>query len=375
MQRRTYTSLLCLLLTIGAVSLLVAGCRQARKPIKIGLAVTLSGTGGGAGEHIRDGAQLAVEEVNRQGGINGQPLQLLIQDDHNTDEGIREADNFLIHRGVLAIIGHSNSSDTLIAYPMVTRHNTILITSFTATTKLTGKDDLFLRTSVDCNEYGRKMARLLARKNAKKVSVLLDMENADFVTDFMTFISRDFAGELFPVSFNSRKVVDWSALIAKLTTPAPDSVILLTEAAATGIALQKLDQAGFTGNRFATVWAQRPELLQLAGNAANGLAIVTFFNPENHSPEYQQFDREMHERFHIPANALSCRAHEIVHILADALGRCRTLTVPALKTALLQGRYHTSMGEIGFDANGDVIRPVYQVVVRNGQFVNSGVIN
>ena len=46
-----------------------------------------------------------------------------------------------------------------------------------------------------------------------------------------------------------------------------------------------------------------------------------------------------------------------------------------LKTALLQGRYHTIVGEVAFDENGDVIRPLYEVIVKEGRFINNGEID
>ena len=61
----------------------IVSCSQqpAEEPIKIGLSVNLSGRGGMSGEHIRDGAMLAVRDVNERGGINGRPLELLVRDD------------------------------------------------------------------------------------------------------------------------------------------------------------------------------------------------------------------------------------------------------------------------------------------------------
>jgi len=76
-------------LTLAVCFLFICSCNPPPEPIKIGLAINLSGRGGEAGEHIRDGALLAIEKVNVRGGINGRPLELLVRDDENSDEGIR----------------------------------------------------------------------------------------------------------------------------------------------------------------------------------------------------------------------------------------------------------------------------------------------
>jgi len=350
----------------------VTSCDQQQPPIKIGLAINLSGRGGEAGEHIRDGAILAVDNVNRAGGINGRPLELLIRDDQNSEEGIREADESLIEEGVVAIIGHSLSSNTIKAYPLVTSRDTILITAYTASTELSGQDDLFFRTSVDCALYGQKTASLLQQREARSVAFLMDMTNSAFVLDYIHQVRKHFSGPVTEVQFNSREEADWDRIISELLEPRRDAVVLLTEASMTGVALQKIAATDFNGSRIATLWTQTPGLLRHAGNSVEGLSIITFIDPENQRPAYLSFAREIEEKFHKKATARSTRAYELVMILADALGRCPAINSGELKKALLTGEYDTLMGNVKFDRYGDVLRPVYEVIVREKQFRNNG---
>lgn len=359
--------ILTILLVLSGVS-----CQQAQEPIKIGLSINLSGRGGEAGEHIRDGALLAIEEVNNTGGVNGRPLELLIRDDKNSAEGIKAADESLIDEGVVAIIGHSYSSNTVTAHPIVTSKNTLLITAYTAATVLSEKDDFFLRTSVDCALFGQKTAALLQQKNVQSVSFLMDMTNAAFVQDYAARVRANFPGNVKEVRFQSRKQAEWGRIISDLLTPKPDAVILLTEASMTGVALQKLKAANFTGPRIATLWTQAPSLMRHAGSSAEGLSIITFINPDNNRPDFKRFSKEIEIKFHKKATARSTRAYELVMILADGLKRASVVNSSALKKALLEGEYNTLMGRVSFDQYGDVIRPVYEVVVRDNQFHNNG---
>jgi len=342
------------------------------EPIKIGLSINLSGRGGAAGEHIRDGALLAVREINEKGGINGRSLDLLVRDDKNSEDGIRQADQELIDAGVVAIIGHSYSSNTVTAHPLVTSQNTLLITAYTATTRLSRLDDLFLRTSVDCELYGEKMAAILQKKGIHSIAVLMDMTNPAFVLDYLKYLKAHFDGQIREVRFDSRENAPWPKLIAQLTADSHQGIVLLTEASMTGVALQKLKAEQYSGALFATLWTQTPELFRIAGPAAEGLSIVTFINPENTRPEYLEFSRRMEEYFHKPATARSARAHEMVNILADALQRTQELSASALKAALLSGEYETIMGKVRFNQYGDVDRAVYDVKVKNSKFVNGG---
>lgn len=70
---------------------LLTGCR-AKKPILIGFAGELTGKRGELGVEARDGAQLAVEEINANGGIHGRHITLLVRDDQGDPERARQVD-------------------------------------------------------------------------------------------------------------------------------------------------------------------------------------------------------------------------------------------------------------------------------------------
>ena len=361
-----------MLFPMGLFFLLGACSPHPEEPIKIGLSINLSGLGGEAGEHIRNGALLAVDEINAQGGIHGRPLMLLVRDDENTDEGILKADNSLLAEKVIAIIGHSYSSNTVKAYPLVTSHDTLLITAYTGVTKLSGKDDLFFRTSIDCNLYGVKTASLLKSKGLTSVSVLMDMKNADFVEDYVEQLQKYYQGTVTMVQIKSKENIDWQQLASEMLAPNPEAVLLLTESSMTAVAAQKLRDLKFNGPLIASIWAQSPELLRIGGPAVEGLFLTSFVNPENQRPEYLRFSRELNKKFHKTATARADRAYEIVNIIADALKRSKTINAQLLKVALLQGEYESILGPVKFDSYGDVVRPVYEVIVKDGRFTNGG---
>lgn len=366
MQRKWIGGLLILLV------LTAAGCEQQKEEIKIGLAINLSGRGGAAGEHIRDGALLAVEEINGQGGVLGRPLRLLVRDDQNSDAGIKEAEEALLAEQVVAVIGHSYSSNTLKAYPIVTASDTLMITAYTATTELSGKDDLFFRTAIDCVMYGQKTAALFRQKGITSVAFLMDMSNPAFVLDYLAQVKKNFQGDITTVAFESRDKVDWPKLSQELLAVSPDAVMMLTESSMTGVAVQYVRNQGFSGPVIATIWTQSPELIRIGGPAAEGMSLVTFINPENRRADYLRFADRFQEKFQKPASARASRAYEMVYILAEGLRQAEKVDAYALKKALLSTEFESIMGRLRFDRYGDVVRPVYEVRVRAGRFVNGG---
>jgi len=348
--------------------LLLSSCNIEKPPVKIGLSINLSGPGGAAGEHIRNGALLAIKDINRAGGIKGRPVELLVMDDHGTMEGAVETDRELMKTGVSVVVGHSMSSTTLAAYPVVTANNILLITAYAATTKLSAKKDLFFRTCVDCSLYGEKTAELLKERGAAKVAFLMDMTNPSFVSDYVYATEKNYNGQTYHVKFSPGRGEDWDSITAKLLAPRPDAIVMLTEATMTGIALQKLRMAGYSGPGIATLWAQTPGLLRYAAGAGEGLSIVTFIPPEIDSPEYRAFQQKMEMAFHEQANARSARSYELLMILSMAMNRAESFQGPDIARALNAQKYQGLLGQVAFDRFGDVLRPVYEVIINRGKF-------
>ena len=99
----------------GAVALAAAcfvagGCDRRVEPIRVGFVAGLTGRHYGLGVSCRNGAQLAVEEINASGGVAGRPLELLVKDDAQDPEIAKRAVRELIRDRVVAILGHSTSS-------------------------------------------------------------------------------------------------------------------------------------------------------------------------------------------------------------------------------------------------------------------------
>jgi branched-chain amino acid transport system substrate-binding protein len=351
----------------------LGACDSKKEPIKIGLAVNLSGMGGTAGEYIREGAMIAAKEINEKGGIHGHPISLIIKDDENTDHGIIRADKELIAQGTPVIIGHTHSESTLKAYPYVTSRNTLLFTSYTATSRLTGKDDLFFRTSVDTVSYGRALSALLSKRQLKRVCFLLDMSNPSFTLEYVEQTGKYFNGNAYSVEFNSRKETDWGTIIRELMEPNPEAIVLLTEVTMTGVSAQKLRSIGFKGDLIATLWAQTSDLMRYGGEAVEGMTIITFIKPRYDTDKYKSFAGKIKKNFHHPVTARAVRAYEAVYMISEALKRCSTFTAAEIKKNLLGlPEINYIMGPVRFDAFGDVIRPIYEVRIKDAEFYNAG---
>ncbi len=356
------------LLFLWASFFILAGCDKGKQEVRIGLSVNLTGYSGTPAEDIRDGATLAVKEINKQ--EDSLRLRLITKDDKNSPQGVRTADKELIAAGCPIIIGHSYSENTLMAYPIVTGANRILITAYTATTELSDKDDLFFRTSVDNSLYAKAFVKLFRQRGLRDIVTVMDVSNPSFSLDLYKSIKREFNGAMDGISIDTRSKVEWDRIIRNIKGKKPQAVLMATEVKSTAILAQKLKEVGYKGSLFATIWAQGPYLLTYGGHAVEGLSIITFVKPRYRNKLYRLFERQMEQQFHKRATPKAARAYELVSILYKAIKECkgRVNDTKCIKDRLLNGDYHFLMGHLKFNRFGDVLRPIYSVTIKEGEF-------
>ncbi|PLY03770.1 MAG: ABC transporter substrate-binding protein, partial [Desulfuromonas sp.] len=158
--------------------LLVLGCEREVKPIKIGFVGGLTGRVAGLGISGRDGALLAVEEVNAAGGINGRNVVIVVKDDKQDPTAAKQGVAELIKEDVVAIIGHMTSSMTAVTLPLVNQAEKLMISPTSKSDLFSGKDDYLLRVTAPSSFNARKIAELACQEmGLKRFAVVYDLNN------------------------------------------------------------------------------------------------------------------------------------------------------------------------------------------------------
>lgn len=116
-----------------------------KEPVRMGFVAQLTGIQAELGVQERNGVQMVVEEINAAGGVAGRPIELIVQDDLGTPEGAQAADHELIKAGVVAIIGHATSGQTVAGLAVTNPAHVVMLSPTASTPELSGQDDYFFR--------------------------------------------------------------------------------------------------------------------------------------------------------------------------------------------------------------------------------------
>ncbi len=363
---------ICLLVIVGVLS----GCFQA-KSIRIGFSAELTGRQSDLSVSMRNGVQLAIEELNASGGIDGRPIELLVEDDLGIPEGARAADQKLIDEGVVLIIGHLTSAQTMAAYTVTQQAGIILFGPTTSTSLLSGKKDLFFRLSTT-NEYmGKVMTRHMVEDlGLSHIALIYDTDNLAYAEPFafaiaetLTALGGQIAGE---VTFSGSASPDFAPLVDNLRALQPDGVFIVASATNTALIAQQMQLKHLTVPLFATPWALGEVLIQSGGQAVEGLKTVAPFDSNNPPATLQDFFTRYQERYGRDAIHTAIYGYEAVQILAEGLRKTGG-KAEGLPEALLETQNFAGLtGPISLDSYGDVVRPVFLQSVHNGKFETVG---
>jgi branched-chain amino acid transport system substrate-binding protein len=356
------------------VALLLCSCTE-QETIKIGFIGSLSGNASELCLIARDGTQLAVEELNAQGGLGGRQVELVVFDISNNREKAIEGVKALADSGVKAIIGPPTSEMAKAVTPEANKHKIVLISPTASTIELSGLDDYFFRVYPTSASNARSLAEYAATvaKN-QRLAILSNLANQAFVEPWQATFSEHFkelGGEIVTtVSFNSEDRKHSLLEFAKeIIASEPDGILILTNSIDAGLFSQQVNKLRDDIDLYGSDWAFSGELVQYGGKSVEGFTFTTNIDMNNEAAAFKAFKSNFADRFDTEVNFPAVFSYEATQLIFEALRNNpnreelpETLKkLPKVKG--LQANYK-------LDSFGDIERPPYLNQVKNGEFVS-----
>ena len=310
--------------------------QAAGETIRLGTLTPLTGAGGSYGPSMVRSVRAVVDAVNAGGGVGGQMVELLTEDDEtNPDAGVRAARKLIDVGKVSAVIGTWASAVTTAVAPLCWESGTMLFTVSGADsiTKLPHRGYI-IRTQPNVQLQSARAAEFLAAGGAKRVFALsaqtpFAVDSYDRLAAVLRERGADVAGNvIYDASKTSfRSEVD-QALRAK-----PDALFLNGYTADTTVLLRELFRAGFDGTRFTFGYAATPKLLEsLPHEVTEGLTVFSP-SPDLDSPAFAAVRRAL--GVDIP-DPYSCQTYDHVSLALLAIAKAGGATGAAIHDAVRQ---------------------------------------
>jgi len=373
LSRRTFALSAVTVAAVIAVLFVVAHMKQkGEEPIKIGLVTTLTGPASTAGILSRNGALLAIEQVNERGGVNGRRVEPIVRDDKADPSEALRVDTELINKGVVAFLGHYLSSISVKVVPLMNEHNMLMLSLGAATGDLYGLDDSFVRVCLANNVRTPLAARETYRRlGVRKVTVVYDLNNAAYTQSVLDLYRAEFerlGGEVVKtVPFYSKRNFYAPGIAEELVNSGAEGIFIITDALHGALICQHVRKRSASIPIIASAWASVvPEFILYGGGAVEGVLSVVECNDGSMNPTYLAFKKAYRDRFGQEPRLHAQNAYDVTTILLKALEK--TTDPNKLKEVLLkQGEFQGVDGMIRIDRNGEPIRPVYLMQIQNGR--------
>lgn len=359
--------IVCAVAMVSALS----GCRR-DDVLKIGYLGTLSGRHSDLGVAGRDGAVFAVEEINRSGGINGRPVELVVRDDQGEADAARKAVREFIDAKVAAIVGPMTSSMAMATVPLVNESSVVMVSPTVSSNDLTGKDDNFLRVFPPSGSTARHLAAH-ARQGLglKRVAVIYDLSNRAHTEGGYHVFRRHFetlGGEVTAsATFDAGVPADFLSLTDKLLATRPQGVFILAGAVDTAMICQQIRKSNSSVALLASEWSSTPELIVHGGAAVEGVTYYQNVDRTDTSPTFTAFRRAYRTRFGADPDFGAVYAYQSVQVVSRGLASGPP--PGGLKKAILAiGAFRGVQGDFAIDRFGDAERKPFLMAVRQGAF-------
>jgi branched-chain amino acid transport system substrate-binding protein len=373
--RRSSGRFFTMIVLMGLAGFCLSDC-VAKESVRIGVVAQLTGVQADLGVQERNGVQLAVEEINAEGGIAGRRIELVVRDDLGTPEGARAADRELIDAGVVAIIGHATSGQTIAGLAVTNPARVVMLSPTATAPELSGREDYFFRICASLVERAQVMARHLHQgRHMTRVAVAYDVDNTAYAKSFRDAFAAMYqalGGTLVAeAEFSSKEQPDFAPLVARLRDSDPQGLLIIAADIDTALIAQRSRLMGWPIPLFASAWAQTETLVNNGGRAVEGLEIEIANPFHKQTPRYLEFKTRYQGRFGLVPSFGAVFGYEAAKVLAAALEKTGG-KADGLSQALVGIKNFKGLSDsLSFDRYGDVIRPFYMGVIREGNLVDA----
>jgi ABC-type branched-subunit amino acid transport system substrate-binding protein len=339
------------------------------------------------GLRMLHGAQLAVEEANVRGGYGGKPFKLMLHNDYDnwqaktvygderpTDTAIWGAAANEVVKMVYddldwAIFGSISSESTHIALRMALRTEIPIVNS--ASTDPTIPETYIPWYFIDLQD-DRVQCLTLARRvftelGMKRVAILrVNNRYGRFGVGKLRDASRRLGH---PIVIEQKYMpgdTDYTKQLNVIRSSRADAIVLWADEEQTAGILQQMKALGMKQRVFGAYRTLGPELLEQAGEAAEGFEAVFPYDPTRNDPKWIDFNKRFETRFHEKPEQFASLAYDAMNALLDSI----------CKAGLNRARIHDALanivdyegvtGHMVFDPNQKNVAPMYLGTVHNG---------
>ncbi|RYM02693.1 hypothetical protein EWH99_11030 [Sporolactobacillus sp. THM7-7] len=344
-------------------------------PIKIGLVTQLSGGGALYGKLMQQGAQLAVDQANEDGGVLGRKIKLLAQDDQaNPSESVKVTQRLVSEDNIDAWIGTLKSSDTITDIGITSKENIPSFVPVGVADNVTkqGFDNAFRNVANNTMQITEMVNYILKEQPTKKMAIIA--ENTDYGRGIVDTFSKLFTKGGRTVTnkeYYNVGTKDFNDQLTKIKAKNPDGILIAGLVAEGSLIAKQAKSLGLDQQLYSFGGFMGKQPMELGGQAVNGLIHTDYFVPTAKDELTQKFVKDFKDKYgKIPDSYYSAATYDAVNLYINAVKKAKSTDPKKVNEELRNLKNeHTVMGDITFDKEGQAATKVWISQIKDGKQV------
>jgi branched-chain amino acid transport system substrate-binding protein len=341
--------------------------------IKIGEIDPLTGGIAQFGISCHQGYLLAIGEANEAGGILGQKIELVTEDDQSKPGQCATVVRKLIGQDkVVGLLGDATSSATLEGAPIAQNSKVPMITPTATNPKITKVGDFIFRVCFLDEFQGRVLARFARETLKAKTAAILTDVKQDYSVDLTRFFKEEFTkngGSITREQSYSTGDTDFRAQLTTLRAAKSDVVCVPGYYQEASLIVKQARQVGLTMPFIGCDGWANQSLLTIGGKALDGCYLTNHFSPDDPAPAVQKFVEKYKSKYEAIPDTFAALGYDAARILMDAIKRAGSPDTTAIRDALAKTTgFEGCTGTISFDANRNATKAAMILTIKDEKF-------
>lgn len=363
------------LLALTAISLFVFSCTKQANENEILIGSYSSNTGATAtfGVFQLHGTEMAIEEINAKGGINGKKIKHINYDNKSdNDETLAVVNRLISQDKVLAILGEATSGRSKIGAQVAQQNKVPMLTSSATNAEVTKIGNYIFRACFIDPFQGTVMAKFMTGNlKLKKAAILRDVKN-----DYSVGLSDVFAEKLkeaggtvaIDISYQEGDI-DFKSQLTAIKAKNVEAIFVPGYYNEVALIAKQARELGMKQPLLGGDGWSSPKLYEIAKEAINGNYFSNHYTTESTDPKTQDFVKAFKAKYNEDADVMAALAYDAVYMMAEAIKNANPLTSENIRNELAKIKdFHGVTGKMSMDENRDAVKSAVVVRVEGPEY-------
>lgn len=312
-----------LLASVAPGTISPAGAEPAKgEPIYLGVSGPLTGPNAQYGAQWKMGFDLALDEINANGGIKGRPLAYVFEDTQSDPrQSVAVAQKFVADKKIVAELGDFASPASMAASPIYQKAKLVQFGFTNSHPDFTKGGDYMWSNSVSqADEQPLSAAYAVKRLGFKRIAVLhLNTDWGRTSKDIFNKAAKEMGAEIVATEGYLPDEKDFRSTLVRVRDAKPDGLMLISYYSDAALIARQVRQAGLNLPMVAASSVYSPKLIELGGDAVEGMYTASRYFPDDPRPTVRDFVARFRAKYGKEPDAFNAYAYDTMILMAQVM--------------------------------------------------------